>query len=142
MYYIYIHMLYIYIHIIYIYKFMYIYILDIYIYIQIYVYFIHYIYIYIDRQIDRQIDTDICRYIHIYIKLRTFAHFLNFPYYWLNCGFPIWCTSIRGTPNQLVSVVVTVRSQTRGPQFKCYGYPISDYRFMKFVFRISRGIKI
>ena len=35
--------------------------------------------------------------------MRTLAHFLNFPYYWLNCGFPNWCTSIRGTPNQQVA---------------------------------------
>ena len=42
-------------------------------------------------------------YIYIYKKLRTLAHFLDFPYYWLNCGFPNQCTSIRGTPNQQVA---------------------------------------
>ena len=85
---------------------------------QIYVYFIHfiyidiciyiYIYIYIFIYIIYilyyiYICIYICRYTHIYIKLRTFAQFLNFPYYWLNCGFSNWCTSIRVTPNQEVA---------------------------------------
>ena len=57
----------------------------------------HFIYIDIYRYRYMQI------YIYIYKKLRTLAHFLDFPYYWLNCGFPNWCTSIRGTPNQQVA---------------------------------------
>ena len=60
-------------------------------------------YIYINITYILYIQIDICRYIHIFKKLRTLARFLNFPYQWLNCGFLNWCTSIRGTPNQQVA---------------------------------------
>ena len=47
-----------------------------------------------------------------------------------------------GTPTQRVPIVVmSVDSQSGEPQFECYGWPIFDSRFMKFVFRISGGMK-
>ena len=38
-------------------------------------------------------------------------------------------------------VVTTAGSQSRRSQIESYGYPILDSRFIKFVFRISGGIK-
>ena len=47
-----------------------------------------------------------------------------------------------GAPTQRVPIVVmSVDSQSGEPQFECYGWPILDSRFMKFVFRISGGMK-
>ena len=38
-------------------------------------------------------------------------------------------------------VVMTAGSQSRKSQIESYGYPISDFHFIKFEFRISGGIK-
>ena len=53
----------------------------------------------------------------------------------------LWVLS-SGTPIQWVPIVVmSVDSQLGEPQFEFYGWPIFDSCFMKFVFRISGGMK-
>ena len=61
------------------------------------------------------------------------APWVNLKFYLSLSGFPL--------ADEHVQLVITADSQSRRSQIASYGLPIFNFRFIKFVFRISGSIK-